>query len=253
MKSTKFFLSSFVLLVLVLVFSLPANATITSTETSAGMRTTVDSTGANIIDTAAGTTTASVNATDPISGVTSYANLDINYLNNEEANLFFNLGFNNYAYPSGGYIGQSKFPFLDFPSNYFRIFYYAEIDSLMTYSWNFDYTGENPWGLSTIRITEGDDYRNYIREALGNDNAIGHHEGQDTYNLLAGNNYEFTIYFNPNLGLGVGGSMHAGELTGDISMNFNGASVVPEPVSSTLFIVGGATLGFRRFRKKYRK
>lgn len=30
-------------------------------------------------------------------------------------------------------------------------------------------------------------------------------------------------------------------------------SVVPEPLSSTLFIVGGATLGFRRFRKKFRK
>ncbi|UCH81270.1 MAG: PEP-CTERM sorting domain-containing protein [Nitrospiraceae bacterium] len=29
--------------------------------------------------------------------------------------------------------------------------------------------------------------------------------------------------------------------------------VVPEPISSTLFIVGGATLGFRRFRKKYKK
>ncbi len=27
-------------------------------------------------------------------------------------------------------------------------------------------------------------------------------------------------------------------------------SVVPEPISSTLFVIGGATLGFRRFRKK---
>ncbi len=30
-------------------------------------------------------------------------------------------------------------------------------------------------------------------------------------------------------------------------------SVVPEPISTTLFIVGGATLGFRRFRKKFKK
>jgi hypothetical protein len=29
--------------------------------------------------------------------------------------------------------------------------------------------------------------------------------------------------------------------------------MTPEPVSSTLFIIGGATLGFRRFRKKFKK
>lgn len=31
------------------------------------------------------------------------------------------------------------------------------------------------------------------------------------------------------------------------------AGVVPEPVSSTLFVVGAATLGFRRFRKRFKK
>lgn len=33
----------------------------------------------------------------------------------------------------------------------------------------------------------------------------------------------------------------------------DGMAVVPEPISSTLFIIGGATLGFRRFRKKFKK
>jgi hypothetical protein len=40
---------------------------------------------------------------------------------------------------------------------------------------------------------------------------------------------------------------------GDGSATNSGwVGVVPEPVSSTLFIVGAATLGFRRFRKKFK-
>jgi hypothetical protein len=44
--------------------------------------------------------------------------------------------------------------------------------------------------------------------------------------------------------------IQAADGTGDWDGRYN---VVPEPISSTLFIVGGATLGLRRFRKKFKK
>ena len=38
-----------------------------------------------------------------------------------------------------------------------------------------------------------------------------------------------------------------------IGIDLGSTTVVPEPVSSTLFMIGAATLGFRRFRKKFIK
>jgi hypothetical protein len=40
--------------------------------------------------------------------------------------------------------------------------------------------------------------------------------------------------------------------TGSTSGWLGATNIVPEPVSSTLFLVGAATLGFRRFRKKFK-
>jgi len=41
--------------------------------------------------------------------------------------------------------------------------------------------------------------------------------------------------------------------TNAIGIDLGSTTVVPEPISSALFIAGGATLGFRRFRKKFKK
>lgn len=56
-------------------------------------------------------------------------------------------------------------------------------------------------------------------------------------------------------GFFTGGAVHFGDTN---SLSFESAitvapSVVPEPISSTLFIVGVATLGLRRFSKKFKK
>ena len=48
-------------------------------------------------------------------------------------------------------------------------------------------------------------------------------------------------------------SPNAGDPSYIWTMGAASISVAPEPVSSTLFLVGGATLGFRRFRKKFKK
>ena len=49
-----------------------------------------------------------------------------------------------------------------------------------------------------------------------------------------------------------GGSNWSAQTSGTTQSLRGIFAVVPEPVSSTLFIIGGATLGFRRFWKKRR-
>lgn len=57
----------------------------------------------------------------------------------------------------------------------------------------------------------------------------------------------------PTFAFGELGTISSMDITAFDVMGYDVApSVVPEPISSILFIVGGATLGFRRFRKKIR-
>ena len=51
-----------------------------------------------------------------------------------------------------------------------------------------------------------------------------------------------------DIGIFFGGTVASG--AGNVLVDNFGTTVVPEPISSTLFIVGVATLGFRQFRKR---
>jgi hypothetical protein len=72
---------------------------------------------------------------------------------------------------------------------------------------------------------------------------------------ISANSFDF--FSAPN-GAGTGLYISAAQVNDingdDVDSGWVGStSVVPEPISSTLFIVGGATLGFRRFSKKFKK
>jgi hypothetical protein len=80
-------------------------------------------------------------------------------------------------------------------------------------------------------------------------------KGINTYSISP-DQTSMTVYFNNNWSPTQTGWIRVyTDNTADSSGTFTVTStpIVPEPVSSTLFIVGGATLGFRRFRKKFSK
>ena len=71
-----------------------------------------------------------------------------------------------------------------------------------------------------------------------------------SYDIAAGNSmsgFSFTTdYQAGDIGYNAYFDDHAGGITNTLGTT----TMVPEPVSTSLFIIGAATLGFRRFRKK---
>lgn len=75
----------------------------------------------------------------------------------------------------------------------------------------------------------------------------------DNINLSSsGKELSFTFYNDPYAAGATGGwwKAHINNPDGVVHGVTYYPSVVPEPVSSTLFIIGAATLGYRQFRKK---
>ncbi len=68
--------------------------------------------------------------------------------------------------------------------------------------------------------------------------------GPQNFNSVISNVTDFKIRIDLNDNNVVGGTA---EING-----IDNVAVAPEPISSILFVVGGATLGFRRFRKKFK-
>ena len=210
-------------------------ANITGTFVSVGMEITPTG-GASVVGTDTGAVYASVAIVDSPSGAVAAAMLHINPLTSESANLNFDISYAQNGLQSG-YMGQSSWGI-----NFADINYYASSSIDMSYSWNFDYLGPQPFGLQEINLYENG---NNIA-ILGNFGAIGHHEGSDIFSLTAGNNYTIKTEFFPNVRF-TGQSGLDGALIGDISFGFD--TPIPAPGAMLLGLIGFGMVGYLRKRK----
>jgi len=251
--------------------SVPVNAAITGTEASAGMRIDGYSGGyfTDATDTDLHPTNASVSIAGNVTSATAFSTWQLTSLDSDSANLYLNFGFNgsgvcdptwdpdcNRMLPS--YLGQSGSN-----TNYTKIYYTANTDSELIFSWDLvnqgqyrvDYSGgyyyrdisTNVFPVSMIGYRNGNQFINTMQNFT---NTIGLSD-QKTFNLKAGNDYYFYIYGTAGTS-GGGLDRYSRSISGNISIDFNN-TVVPEPISSTLFIVGGALLAGRRYLKRKKK
>jgi len=214
-------------------FGVPAaNAAIVCTNVWAGMR--IDVMGiTEVSDAAAGETFAVVDLTSPSTGARVSAALVWDDLSAETADLQFGLEMSGNDMRQYGYLGR-----LSSGSIGAELVYHATVDGRLDYWWDFEYSEPNPFGLNRILVKAN----GVTLSQLGNAGYPSHHEGDDTINLVSGQDYVFQVIFGPNAS-GTNNSAIEGTLEGNMSFRFT-----PEP--ATMLMVGWGILPVLTTRRR---
>lgn len=264
------FLSAILLSALFIFPAASVNAAITGTEVSAGMKIEAYAPDYTYFTDVEGTqidaTSASVSLEGDQTSATTHSSWQITDLGNSSATLSVDFGYagSGVCDPTWdhdcdrllpSYMGHSGIY-----DNSAKIYYSADSDSEMSFSWDLSaegrfrtdtadgyyYTYNNtPFFSITLLLYEDGHQHNPSLYNFSQDIGLA---GEQTWDITAGSEYYLYIYANPNIS-GGGLDRTASRTYGTMNIDF-GQTVVPEPISSMLFLMGGAVMGFRRIGKR---
>jgi hypothetical protein len=147
------------------------------------------------------------------------------------------MGWSGSDYQDSGYMGQSSYS-----SNNATIVYSAPGSANVLVTWNFGFTGPNPFGVQSPAVHDT------YGTSAGIDNDLGtagaSHNGQKL--LTFSGNDTFTISFNPNI-WGID-SANNGALVGTVSLNFQ-----PVPIPASILLFGPGLVGLAAIRRRFKK
>jgi len=232
-----------------------SHAAITSTTASASMQIQNQVSGSgipNVSATNSSATSGIVDLTQLTTGFNVHSSMVFSSLTSESAVFDFSIGMHsNSSYSGQTYMGTLGSGYYDQMG---LIRYHATADLTATVNYDFDLTGSNIFGMNPVYFYRPDGIKQFNAQSWTLTPPVNF-SGTETFNLLAGHDYEFRVVFGPNVNGPLNNVGFKGPIDGDYSGRFTFnfgpvTSPVPEPETYAMLLAGLGLLGFTAKRKK---